>query len=164
MTKGTQALAAFRSRYPLRAPIYRRGRIESECRQITGFHLLADAPLTDFNPGFPPLVKDQDGSNTYIWVIDSKGVPYISEAGVQELKWQLPKHTNLTGDGEAYVGGQLWFRTDSYLYVSGGSGRYPPLSELQLEDAVRVFEAFCFEVRSLGWDKDTGPRRYLEEL
>ena len=167
MTKGRQALASFRDRYVPRAPEYPypRGRIEGECEQIQGFHLLIEAPTptTDFNQGYPPLTKNTRGTNTCIWVIDSKGMPYIIEEGLQELEWQRPKHTNLTGDKEAYVGGELWFRSNSSLYVSGGSGRYPPLCENQLEDAVVVFEAFGYVVRSLGWDQETGARRYLEE-
>lgn len=166
MTKGPQALADFTDRYAPRAPNYPypRGRIESECIQIPGFHLLVEAPTTNFKQGRPPLAKNTRGTNAYIWAIDSKGVPYITEVGLQELEWQPPKHTNLTGAKEAYVGGELWFRSDSSLYVSGGSGRYPPLCENQLEDSVVVFEAFGYEVTSLGWDQETGARRYLEEL
>lgn len=163
MMREPQALADFRSCYPLRPPCYPQGRIDSECRQIAGFRLLKEAPVTNFQQGHPPLARKERGTNTYIWVIDSKGVPYIIEADLQQLEWQLPKHTNLTGDGEAYVGGELWFRNGSFLYVSGGSGRYPPLSERQLEDAVGVFEAFSYEVRSLGWHEQSGPLRHLEE-
>ena len=82
----------------------------------------------------------------------------------QNLEWQPPKHTNLTGDSEAYMGGELWFRTDSFLYLSGGSGRYPAECEQELVDAVRVFQAFGYEVKSLGWDEKSGAKRYLEEL
>ncbi len=45
---------------------------------------------------------------------------------------QVPKHTNLTGGGRAYLGGELWFTNNSEVYVSGGSGRYPPSDERQL--------------------------------
>ena len=64
----------------------------------------------------------------------------------------LPKHTNLTGGGEAYVGGELWFASNDSLYVSGGSGRYPPIDSRQLEQAVGVFRHYGYEARSLGWD------------
>jgi hypothetical protein len=163
MTKGSQALADFKGRYSSEPPKFPTGRRESECKQITGFQLLSDAPAKDIQPGFPPLARNEYGTNTYIWVIDSKGLPYIIEAGIHQLGWQLPKHTNLTGEGDAYVGGQLWFKTDLFLYISGGSGRYPPSCEQQLEDVVRVFKAFRYEVRSLGWKKDSGPLRHLEE-
>ena len=74
----------------------------------------------------------------------------------------LPKHSNLTGSGEAYLGGELWFTSASSLYVSGGSGRYPPLNAAQLEEAVEVFESFGYEVTSLGWDHIWGePMRNL---
>lgn len=163
MTSAPQALADFKNRYSLRSPCYPQGRIESECQQIAGFRLLKQAPATGFQAGFPPLARNQRGTNTYIWVIDPKGVPYIIEAAIEELGWDPPKHTNLTGDGKAYVGGELWFRDASFLFVSGGSGRYPPCSEGQLHDVIGVFNAFGYEVRSLGWKQQSGPIRHLEE-
>lgn len=72
-----------------------------------------------------------------------------------------PKHTNLTGGGEAYLGGELWFFSVSRIYVSGGSGRYPPADARQLADAVLVFETLDYDVESLGWDVDAA-KRYLE--
>jgi hypothetical protein len=114
--------------------------------------------------GYPSSSNTEESTNTYLWVIDHRGVPYIIDAETTVLEGQRPKHTNLTGDGEAYVGGELWFKTGSFLYVSGASGRYRPISEQQLKDAVKVFEAFGYEVQSLGWDEESGPKRYLEEL
>ena len=69
------------------------------------------------------------------------------------LNSNLPKHTNLTGGVPAYVGGELWFRTEEALFVSGGSRRYTP-NLCQLIDAVDVFRAFGYNVKSLGWDED----------
>ena len=165
MTNGSQTLEDFSRRYALRAPQYPplRGRIESECVQIEGLLLLAEAPVANFQQGYPPLARSEQGTNTYIWVIDLTGVPYIIGVHLKTLGGERPRHTNLTGDKDAYVGGELWFRTESSLYISGGSGRYPPLCEDQLKDAVTVFEAFGYEVISLGWD-GTGAKRYLEEL
>ena len=74
-----------------------------------------------------------------------------------------PKHTNLTGGDKAYLGGEVWFESDTALYISGGSGRYPPQNPDQLDEAVRVFESFGYRVASLGWDEIYGnPRRFLE--
>ena len=63
-----------------------------------------------------------------------------------------PKHTNLTGGATAYVGGEMWFSDGENLYLSGGSGRYPPINENHLNDAVKVFESYNYQVVSLGWD------------
>ena len=75
---------------------------------------------------------------------------------MEALRNNWPKHTNLTGGGLAYLGGELWFSGDSSMYLSGGSGRYPPRDELQMEDAVAVFEAYNYVVTSLGWDTEGG--------
>ena len=85
-------------------------------------------------------------------MIDIRGIPYVFETPVSAIGDLLPKHTNLTGGGEAYLGGELWFSSASSLYLSGGSGRYPPLNAAQLDEAVGVFESFGYEVASLGWD------------
>ena len=80
------------------------------------------------------------------------------------LDHSLPKHTNLTGGAHAYLGGEMWFVSDIALYISGGSGRYPPENRTQLDEASRVFESFGYEVISLGWDDALGmPRRALTE-
>ena len=80
------------------------------------------------------------------------GIPYVIEMHIAAIGGTLPKHTNLTGGGEAYLGGELWFASASSLYLSGGSGRYPPIDPAQLEEATAVFESFVYEVTSLGWD------------
>ncbi len=158
----TLALTEFRNQYQLRRPEYPNGRIASQCKRVADYALLCPAPVTGVRPGHPPEVRGQSGTNTYIWVINAEGVPYILEAPHAALNDERPKHTNLTGDTEAYVGGELWFRTDMELFVSGGSGRYPPYSEKQLEAAVEVFRRFDYEVTSLGWDPAYGPKRHWE--
>ena len=105
--------------------------------------------------GSPPRSQGDPGCHRYLWVISDSGIPYIKEASVYGLNSQLPKHTNLTGGQPAYIGGELWFAGQDRLFVSGGSGRYPPINEGQLEEAVRVFEAYRYAVISLGWDEDT---------
>ena len=103
--------------------------------------------------------------NTYIWVIDSSGIPYVIELSMPILGNKEPKHTNLTSGGRAYVGGQLWFHSEHCMYVSGGSGRFPPLDEAQLEAVIEVFKSFNYSVRSLGWNHATGrARRVLLEF
>lgn len=97
-------------------------------------------------------------------MIDPRGVPYLIENSLIVLNGRLPKHTNLTGGGPAYVGGELWFLDTSTLYVSGGSGRFPPVDEKQLDAAISVFVSFGYAVSSLGWNPITDrARRFLEE-
>ena len=90
--------------------------------------------------------------NRYLWVIDRQGIPYIIERPLSHIGGIDPKHTNLTGGEDAYVGGELWFSDNSRLFVSGGSGRYHPIDAKQLSYAVRVFESYQYRVTSLGWD------------
>ena len=89
-------------------------------------------------------------------------MPYVIDKPSTELAGKRPKHTNLTGDRKAYVGGELWFFDSTTLLISGGSGRYPPLDEQQLASAVEVFRSFGYKVTSLGWDPEEGPKRHWE--
>ena len=58
--------------------------------------------------------------------------------------------------------GEAWFSDSANLFLSGGSGRYPPLDERQLNDAVEVFGSYGYMVNSLGWDIQSGMAiRYL---
>ena len=118
-----------------------------------GIRILGYAPSADVLFGSPPsLTQGQNGSHRYLWVINNAGIPFINEIPIPTLDSRLPKHTNLTGGEPAYAGGELWFAAADTLFVSGGSGRYPPIHEQQLEEAVRVFEAYGYSVTSLGWD------------
>lgn len=158
-------LDEFRQQYELRKsarPIdsYQATRVGIE----SGLRTLEVAPVSEAVFGRPPKHTDDLGCNTYLWVIDSSGVPYLIENPLKVLNGRLPKHTNLTGGGPAYVGGQLWFLDTSTLYVSGGSGRFPPLNEEQLDAAISVFESFGYAVSSLGWNPVTDrARRILKE-
>lgn len=154
-----QALDGFRSRYDLRLPPSELIRNQREVVRLDlngGLRLLGSAPATDILVGSPPSSLTDEPTNRYLWVIDERGIPYIIEAPIAAIDYELPKHTNLTGGGEAYLGGEMWFTSTISIYISGGSGRYPPLCGLQLEDATGVFNAFGYNVTSLGWDENAG--------
>ena len=120
-------------------------------------HAPADGVMTG---GEPPRERNGATKHLYLWVINLVGIPYILEGALPKLGGNLPKHTNLTGGKPASVGGELWFRTQSSLFLSGKSGRYGPRNERQLADAVTVFEDYGYEVSSLGWE-DGQPRVHL---
>lgn len=131
----------------------------------SGLRTLGTAPVLNAVFGRPPKDTNDLGCNTYLWVIDPGGISFLIAKPLETLDGQLPKHTNLTGGGPAYVGGEFWFIDTSTLYISGGSGRFPPMNEEQLDAAISVFESFGYAVTSLGWNPVTDrARRFLEEL
>ena len=160
------ALDSFRRRYALRSPNARLIRNPSEAERLdetNGVRFLELAPATGVGLGLPPLERGGATSNRYLWIIDTRGVPYIFEQPIPALNNAIPKHTNLTGGAEAYMGGELWFTSESSMYLSGGSGRYPPVSVRQLEEAASAFKSFGYEVMSLGWDAAYDEaKRFLE--
>ena len=134
-----------------------------QLQESDGFSLLTSAPAYGVQFGSPARSQQRQGRNKYLWVIDTRGIPYVFEIAIASIG-NVPKHTNLTGGGKAYLGGELWFRSASSLYLSGGSGRYHPTGPAQLDDAAKVFESFGYEVTSLGWDYQEGKaKRYLEK-
>ena len=155
----------FRCRYSLRPPQWPPS--PSEKHQLSaadGLRALCRAPAREVLWGTPPRSRSDPGQHRYLWVIDANGIPYIRESPIQAICHRLPKHTNLTGGGSAYLGGELWFGSCTHLYVSGGSGRYPPIDSGQLDCAVQVFRDFGYHVTSLGWDEGTdSARRFREE-
>ena len=122
-----------------------------ELSENDGVVLLQQAPALNVVLGSPRLSDEEPGENRYLWVIDRRGIPYIIERPLSIVAGD-PKHTNLTGGRAAYMGGELWFSSNFDIFVSGGSGRYPPNCSRQLEDAVKVFESYQYRVTSLGWD------------
>ena len=154
----SQVLAAFLRRYPPKAS----SSVADDPRQnlqLTpqhGLRVLGSAPATDILLGAPPKSRFDSSPYRYLWVIDQRGIPYIIEECLEVLGTQRPKHTNLTGGGNACMGGEMWFTSDSSLYVSGGSGRYPATDGHQLDAAVEVFESLGYDVTSLGWNDVTG--------
>ncbi len=161
MSDGTLSLDDFRARYSLRPP--QKEALVRETKRLGEVRFLEGAPATDVSFGAPPRTAGK-GFNTYLWVIDQRGVPYILEEELPELCGEKPKHTNLTEGRSAYMGGELWFQTHSSLWLSGKSGRYGPQTSVELDDSVAVFRWFGYTVRSLGWDDAAGwSKAILEE-
>lgn len=158
-------LLRFRERFEARGPLIPPVGHESLLLdRHSGLRLLGYAPAQDICFGFPPRSQRESGRHRYLWVISDEGIPFIKEMPILVLDSQYPKHTNLTGGGPAYVGGELWFANGESLYISGASGRYRPIDEDQLKDAVGVFEAYSYSVTSLGWDEERDrPRRIWEQ-
>ena len=166
MSASTQILKDFRSRHRLRSPDRSLIRDQQETVRLEesdGLRLLTPAPVADVRYGSPGLSRTEH-VNTYLWVIDARGIPYVFESPIPKIGAMCPKHTNLTGGAKAYLGGEMWFASAMALYISGGSGRYPPEDKTQLEEAAQVFESFGYEVTSLGWDDTIGTAMRILEV
>ena len=163
MSISTHALVDFQNRHRLRPPAFIRDHREAiQLGTGDGVRTLESAPATGIRTGHPPTPSlNRESLHRYLWVIDAQGIPYIIELPIQAIGGS-PKHTNLTGGGKAYVGGELWFASPESVYISGGSGRYHPADTHQLDNAVEVFESFGYSVTSLGWDYILGEaKRFL---
>ena len=157
------AVQAFLERYPPRpykqpdSP-YPDAQLE-QVGPADGLWYLNEVPHTAPG-GSPRTVHEDDGENCHLWVIDERGRPCISQEPLDRLGGGKLHHTNLTGGGSASIGGEVWFGQPPRIYMSGSSGRYPPLHRKHLEDAERLFREVGFDVVSLGWNPETGePRR-----
>ena len=113
-----QALDDFRSRYDLRSPEFIGNQREvAQLDRNSGLRLLKPAPAMDIAVGFPPSSSADDTTNRYLWVIDGQGIPYIIESPIAVIGHKLPKHTNLTGGGDAYLGGEMWFSSTISIFM-----------------------------------------------
>ena len=127
--------------------------------EADGLLLLNEVP-SDIRRGQPRRSDEDNGEHCYLWVIDTRGRPCISEAPLQRLGSERLHHTNLTGGGQASIGGEIWFGEPHRVYLSGSSGRYPPSDPVHLEEAEHLFREVGFEVVALGWDEETNrPQR-----
>ena len=122
--------------------------------EADGLLLLNEIP-TDVPLGRPRLSNSDRGEHCHLWVIDDRGRPCIAETPLPRLGGDWLHHTNLTGGGQASVGGEIWFDEPSRIYLSGSSGRYPPRDRAHLEAAEDLFRAVGFNVVTLGWDSET---------
>ena len=120
-------------------------------------------------PKAPPLGEprrshQESGRNCHLWVIDERGRVGISESPIPRLGSGKLHHTNLTGGGKASLGGEIWFASPEQIYLSGSSGRYPPVGPNHLEEAEQLFRDVGFEVIALGWDEEVNqPQRVWKQ-
>lgn len=71
------------------------------------------------------------------------------------------KHSNLTGGGSAYCGGELIFLDTCTIVINGCSGRYRLRNEKEYDDVIKAFKNSGYNVWSMGYDSDTNqPNRF----
>jgi hypothetical protein len=70
----------------------------------------------------------------FLWVIDEETVKFLREKNRNRLRTHKPEHvchTNLTGNTEAYIGGEMYFCEDGRKFINPFSDRYgnPSISQ-----------------------------------
>lgn len=74
----------------------------------------------------------------FLWVIDSTSIKIVREKTRNRKRTHDPEyvcHTNLTGAGLAFIGGEMFFDKDFNVYVNYFSDRYGNPSTVQWETA-----------------------------
>ena len=88
-----------------------------------------------------PKYREEFMEKKYLWVISEWGLRIILEA-TRNIARQKPFvcHTNLTGGGEAYQGGELWFCEDGRAGINFFSDRYGAQTQKQWRAVVGYFK------------------------
>lgn len=166
-----EKLDEFLEKYPLRQPDDSKINEADEKYPISsknGLRLLDRAPASWGVVSSPPesWPEYEDHKKRYLWVIDSRGVPCLYEycEASSALTSGRAKHTNLTGGKSASSGGELYFRSDTEIFVSSASGRYAPRTVDEIRDAALFLKEYGYVVCSFGWDEEQGvPSRFYRE-
>ena len=135
--------------------------------EVDGVREFCYAPIYGIEIGKPPIGMTKRGDNTYLWVITDEGIPYLLEEGNagRSLNRGRASHTNLTGNQEAYCGGEIWFAGEDTVWISGGSSRFQPRDSNELNTVQKLFEACNYKVTNFGWDDETDrPVRFMREV
>lgn len=103
-----------------------------------------------------PLLNSADVERAHLWVVRADDVVHAAERCQfgQTLESGVIKHTNLTGGGPAYSGGELLFLDATTIVVNGRSGRYGPRTREELDLAVHAFAESGYGVWSMGFDDE----------
>ncbi len=93
-----------------------------------------------------------------LWVVREADVAYAPEtcAFGNGLKSKVIKHSNLTGGGSAYSGGEILMLNENTIALNGCSGRYGPRSEDELLSVANAFKNSGYTVWCTGFDVEAG--------
>lgn len=156
---------AYKSEHPAREPDLSNQRFPDEVEDLRGHadvYPIVPAPIAWAVVGVPSAGRGDQGANKFLWVVGTDDLPSALEAGELGKTRQRGylAHTNLTGGRPAHAGGEMWFKDDRSIWLTGGSGRYRPRSADELEAIATAFRRAGFVVASCGWD-GVGPARFF---
>lgn len=148
----------YRRQYDVRSPDLTTQKYPDELADLSsspGVESMTVAPTAKPTCASEPGVANQ--TLMHIWLVTSDRVPYALEHGELGKTTQRRRlaHTNLSGGRDAHAGGELWFKDEMAIWLTGGSGRYPPRSAAELGALVDAFRTSGYSVCSCGWDNDT---------
>lgn len=157
----------YRTEFSLQLPDLANKRHDDEVIDVSSnsdvYSFLA-APATDFLLGDPPTRPRTAGEKMHIWLVLPRDVVFSEEAGASGASTHRGRlsHTNLSGGGEAHCGGELWFRDEQSIWITGGSSRYAPRSGEELQAITKSFLSSGYSVCSCGWDSENAaPARFF---
>lgn len=91
-----------------------------------------------------------------LWVVRAADVVHAAKKcvfGVARKRGEIT-HTNLTGGGRAYVGGELVVLDENTVVINGDSGRYGTKDDAETEAVARAFAESGWTTFWVGWDED----------
>jgi hypothetical protein len=157
----------YRSRYEARDPDLKNQRFDDETQNVrpnSDVISLRVAPAAEILTGAPPTEPRSAGEKMHVWLVLPDDVVYSEEMGASGMATERKRlsHTNLSGGEKAHCGGELWFRDESSIWITGGSSRYAPRTQEELELVARSFVDSGYSVCSCGWDEGiAGPARFF---
>jgi hypothetical protein len=160
---------SYRKTFSLRKPNLDNMRHQDELKDMSSAPDVLDVvepPVKECLIGIPPTLERRAGEGAYIWLVRPSDVLYSLESGSsgKSLSRKRLAHTNLSGGAEAFCGGELWFKDESSVMITGGSSRYPPRSGDELSEVVDSFRAAGYMVASCGWSEEIdAPARLFRE-
>jgi hypothetical protein len=144
-----------------------------EVRQMTeqdGMSHWKDGPVDGTVPlaaHDTPDLTEEMVQEKHLWVVGEDGVPFAEERGAfgRSLASGVIKHSNLTGGGTAYSGGELVVLDKDKIIVNGYSGRYGPRTEAEMTAAAKAFRLSGYFVWSMGFDVEANkPFDFIHSL
>lgn len=114
------------------------------------------APAENAIARMDPISADGLPVPRRLWVVREADVVHAEEecAFGKALASSAIKHTNLTGGGPAFSGGEFLMLPDDTLVVSGDSGRYGPRTADEMQDVAIAFRNAGYTVYSTGYDQE----------
>jgi hypothetical protein len=163
MANASPLFDRYRGLHPARPPDFTKVKNADELDDVTGerdVFSLPDDGVSRYIPGTPSRSSARSES-VYLWVVAPADVYVAPEEGDtgRRLSRGRLAHTNLAGSSAkhaAHAGGELWFRDERSVWLTGASGRYPPRSNQELEDVANAYRLAGYLVCSAGWDDDLG--------